>query len=398
MPDFARPASQLAEFAKLLLKDEMSANAPAAMYFVISVLPISMTSGVLPPASVASNFCRCVPHDWYCTFAVAPVSFWNCAFAAATIGAQFAACASVWSQIVMLLALFAPETPPAAIAKTSAARATKPTATNFRLFIDEPSIALAGLLLAALRARASARRIGMYHSPSRGGDWHILVRMSRPLWSGAEAVAVERNRDVGNTQHWPHAQLGDEPVAVASVDRAHELDHLGLGAGEPLEQERRRVERDAERPGLLLVGHRRLDRLLPADDRDPVAIPQERIERAVFEILRGQVGNQRLPHVKGLDCERIPVREPKPLGDDDPLRRGDVKNAAQPRACGHDAQVERLAAGRHAAGTDLVGERAHRQLLRDLRLADECPRPAPTDELAFPDEVIEGSPDRQARD
>src|SRR5207302_6824550 len=110
MPDFARPASQLAEFAKLLLKDEMSANAPAAMYFVISVLPISTTSGVLPPASVASNFWRCVVQLWYWTLAVAPVSFWNCAFAAWTMGAQVAACASVWSQTVIDFAFVAPET------------------------------------------------------------------------------------------------------------------------------------------------------------------------------------------------------------------------------------------------------------------------------------------------
>src|SRR5207302_7281101 len=105
MPDFARPASQLAEFAKLLLKDEMSANAPAAMYFVISVLPISMTVGVLPPASVASNFWRCVPQDWYCTSTDTPGwSCWNCWFAAAMIGCQLAACASVCSQTVMLFA------------------------------------------------------------------------------------------------------------------------------------------------------------------------------------------------------------------------------------------------------------------------------------------------------
>jgi hypothetical protein len=40
-------------------------KAPAALYFVISVLPISITSGALPPASVASNFARWVPHVWY---------------------------------------------------------------------------------------------------------------------------------------------------------------------------------------------------------------------------------------------------------------------------------------------------------------------------------------------
>src|SRR4026207_1915485 len=37
------------------------------MDFVISVLPISITSGALPPASVASNFARWVPPVWYCT-------------------------------------------------------------------------------------------------------------------------------------------------------------------------------------------------------------------------------------------------------------------------------------------------------------------------------------------
>src|SRR5215467_6239357 len=83
----------------------------------------------------------------------------------------------------MLFALVAPETPPAAIANTSAARATKPTATNFRLFIDEPSIALAGLEL----QRPSGARLG-------SADWSIPVaipgegshtcpRMSRPIIS-----------------------------------------------------------------------------------------------------------------------------------------------------------------------------------------------------------------------
>ena len=72
MPDFASPASQSAEFAKVDLYDVMSAKAPAAMYFTISVLPISMTSGVLPPASVASNFWRWSPQFWYCTSTVQP--------------------------------------------------------------------------------------------------------------------------------------------------------------------------------------------------------------------------------------------------------------------------------------------------------------------------------------
>ena len=48
------------ELANEPRSDVMSWNAPGAMYFVISVLPISMTSGALPPARVASNFCEMV--------------------------------------------------------------------------------------------------------------------------------------------------------------------------------------------------------------------------------------------------------------------------------------------------------------------------------------------------
>ena len=72
MPDAARPLSHEPEFAKVDLNDDRSANAPAAMYFTISVLPISITSGVLPPASVASNFWRWSPQFWYWTSTVQP--------------------------------------------------------------------------------------------------------------------------------------------------------------------------------------------------------------------------------------------------------------------------------------------------------------------------------------
>src|ERR671926_405527 len=68
----ARPLSQFREFANDDLSPLRLANAPAAMYFVISVFPISMTSGTLPPASVASNFWRCVFHCWYSTLTFTP--------------------------------------------------------------------------------------------------------------------------------------------------------------------------------------------------------------------------------------------------------------------------------------------------------------------------------------
>src|SRR5947209_4448831 len=81
----------------------------------------------------------------------------------------------------MLLALVAPETPPAPIANTSAARATKPTVMNFRLFIDEPSIALAGLLLFALRARRLGPADWLVPLTIPGEGSHTFRRMSRPL-------------------------------------------------------------------------------------------------------------------------------------------------------------------------------------------------------------------------
>src|ERR671930_1848439 len=72
------------------------------------------------------------------------------------------------------------------------------------------------------------------------------------------------------------AELGDEPVAVATVRRARELDDVaGGGTRDALEQERGRVERHAERARLLLVGDGRLDGLRAADDRDLIAADEQ---------------------------------------------------------------------------------------------------------------------------
>jgi hypothetical protein len=60
------------EFGMLPFCEVMSQNAPASMYFVISVLPISMTSGTLLAAIVASNFARCWFHVWYSTLTFTP--------------------------------------------------------------------------------------------------------------------------------------------------------------------------------------------------------------------------------------------------------------------------------------------------------------------------------------
>src|SRR5207244_1556969 len=80
-------------------------------------------------------------------------------------------------------------------------------------------------------------------------------------------------------------ELRDQPIAVAAVDRADVLDDLaGLRARRPLEQEGGRVEWDTEHVGLLLVRHRGLDRLQPADDVEPVALAEELVEGVTLEV------------------------------------------------------------------------------------------------------------------
>ena len=115
-----------------------SAKAPAAMYFVISVLPISITSGTLPPASVASNFCRCVFHCWYWTLTFTPGwCFSNALFAAATTFGQ-PDCASTCSQTVMLSAVVFFVAPNVAAVNAAAVTAERQSARMMRLFIPKP--------------------------------------------------------------------------------------------------------------------------------------------------------------------------------------------------------------------------------------------------------------------
>src|SRR5262245_62692813 len=93
-----------------------------------------MTSGALPPASVASNFARWVPHVWYWTSTFQP-GFWalNWALAAATTSGQ-PDCASTWSQTVRVFAALPPDAPETPTATTDRA-ATSAAAAKIRTFI-----------------------------------------------------------------------------------------------------------------------------------------------------------------------------------------------------------------------------------------------------------------------
>src|SRR6266511_4622284 len=135
-------------------------NAPAAMYFVISVLPSSMTSGASPPASAASNFVRCVPQLWYWTSTSTP-GCWalKLRVARATASGQ-PFCASFWSQTTILSA-WAFEVPPLAVDAATVSMAARTAATRNRTFMS-PSRSFGG---------PSGPTIGLDHQP-RAGDWH----------------------------------------------------------------------------------------------------------------------------------------------------------------------------------------------------------------------------------
>ena len=106
----------------------------------------------------------------------------------------------------------------------------------------------------------------------------------------ANAVAVALDDREGGRERdgavSPLRELGDEAVPVAAVERADELDGLALDrpAG-PLEEESRRMERDAEELGLFLVRDGRLDRLHSGVDHDAVFRLEQLVEGRVLERL-----------------------------------------------------------------------------------------------------------------
>src|SRR5215470_2653003 len=176
--------------------------------------------------------------------------------------------------------------------KTSAATAKR------RTFIDDllPLGRRPGV--AALPSRwpgdaANGRTIGLYHLATARTLAHFAPACQDQFrWNGSRttvpSVALVLTSDAkkrGAMRRRLRAQVRDEPVTVAAVDRVDELDDLAaLGARDPLEQERGRVQRHFERLGLLLVRHRGLDRLHAAGDHDPVARAQEVVERLPLEV------------------------------------------------------------------------------------------------------------------
>src|SRR5439155_13779329 len=112
--------SHVDEFGIDDLLELRSANAPAAMYFTISVLPISTTSGAVPPAIAASSFGRCCVHCWYSTLtSTSGCCCCSALVAAATTSGQLF-CASSCSHTVRVVDALRADVPAAAVAAPAA--------------------------------------------------------------------------------------------------------------------------------------------------------------------------------------------------------------------------------------------------------------------------------------
>ena len=102
--------------------------------------------------------------------------------------------------------------------------------------------------------------------------------------------------------------------------------------------------------------------------------------------------------MQSLERHRLAVREPQAADEHDAVIRGKLQRAADGRPGVGLLQLDRPAAGRHAAAAHVLAERRQGQLLGDLRLADEGAAAVAPLEVPVADEVVEGGAEGQARD
>ena len=195
-------------------------------------------------------------------------------------------------------------------------------------------------------------------------------------------------------------ELGHELVAVAAVDRAHVLDDARrrprascARTGTPASAAARRARPTPPRssPSARSSACRRRSRCrsAPGGCRRTTAARGRRGARpgtsdsrtwsVSIAIVSWSASRSRLMITTGSDGETCRSR-PRcaPAGD--------------------DAEVERAAARHHAAAAHVLGEGGHRQLLGDLRLADERAAAVAADEHPVADEIVERGPHREPRD
>jgi hypothetical protein len=158
------------------------------------------------------------------------------------------------------------------------------------------------------------------------------------------------------------------------------------------------VQRNVEQLGLLLVRHGWLDRLLTARDHHAVALLHQVVEGRVLERLMREAGNECSGNVERLERHRLAVGQPQTTDQHHARVRRNVECASDCSACMGFSELDRPAPGHHSPAAHVFAERRQRELLGDLRLADERAAPVPPLQVAVPDEVVERGAEGQSGD
>ena len=187
-----------------------------------------MTSGALPPASVASNFAEVGPHCLVLDIHVPRREFWalNCALAAATTSGQ-PDCASVCSQTVSVFAAAATGRSGSTYSHDrQAPRRARPWRKLVRSFASPAASGHSHQTGAELwQCAARSTQVVCTNLP-RAGGFHIrrpavkpaIDRSLRPKGLLSAVSAFQRWRDAVGTNH-----ASDEPTTADRRDRRHVL-------------------------------------------------------------------------------------------------------------------------------------------------------------------------------
>src|SRR5919201_4652733 len=216
----------------------------------------------------------------------------------------------------------------------------------------------------------------------------------KPRWSCAPPGGRESSVSCATWE-----QLGDQLIPVTAIDRANVLDvPARLRYSGPLEQKRRRVQRDAEQCRFVFVGDGRLDGLRARCDDDLVALFQELVEGAIFEVGLRKSGHQRFRDMEHLERHRLSVGEPEPLDADHPILRRNLQPAGETGAGADHRQIEGPAGRNHAPPAHVLGERGQCKRLGDLWLGHVGATAMPSRQVPLADQLIDGGSNGQPGD
>ena len=192
------------------------------------------------------------------------------------------------------------------------------------------------------------------------------------------SVAVQRELEAG---------------AVAAVEVAGELDRAPVGgAGRADDEDRGRTGTGRQVAGIGGVERRGLERRLGADRVDAVALLHDGVERAVGQLVAGELRAHGARHPERLEQERLAVAEPQAAHHPGALasreRERRARHAVDAAAAAH---LEHAPARLDALAPHLLrepGEALERVL--DPRRRDEGARPGPAVDDAPAHEQLDG--------